>query len=343
VPTVSDIARQTLNRVAIDGGLELAAQYVADRLTELFARAKFRALRQYGQTFLRAPIGSINGPAAGTVLITAGSTDVVGDATALAAWQASQLPTGFGYPDGFQGLWFRPQMGQTWYRIAQVEGAHLTLETPFAQDNSQVFANGSPAPNITYYIVPRYVELAPDARQLGVFVCDFMYRPLQLMSEDQLNVMAPNRFWVWAYPQIVAELNSNLDKTGQPKVVEIYPWPVSSVTMHYTYWSTPPRLSLDDVVPPTIDQDILRTGAIADACRNAMGKAIKAGNLEQAAMWRNEAMTEETQWERKVGRAIRNDRGAEDVKLLLKRGWRQFPVDWDPVKTAYQNFLARGY
>ncbi len=343
MPKVSEIARQVNNRVALDGGFELAAQYVADRLTELFARAKFRALRQYGQVYLPAPIGSINGPPSGTVTITVNSRIVTGDATALAAWQASQLPAGFGYPDGFQGLWFRPQMGQTWYRIEQAEGNTLTLETPFANDNNQVFAAGSPATNITYYIVPRYVELDPAARQLGVFVCDFMYRPLQLMSEDQLNLMAPNRFWVWAYPQIVAELNSNLGTTGQPKVVEIYPWPVQSVTMHYSFWATPPRLSLDDVVPPTIDQDILRTGAIADACRNVMGKAIRKGELEQAAFWRNEAMTEETMWERKVSRAIRNDRGAEDIKFLLHRGWRQFPVDFDPVKTAYQNFIARGY
>lgn len=327
----------------MEGGFELCAQYVADRLTELFARAKFRALRQYGQTFLRAPIGSINGPASGTVTITVDSPLVVGDATALANWQASQLPSGYGYPNGFQGLWFRPQMGQTWYRIAQVEGNTITLETPFANDNNQVFASGSPATNITYYIVPRYVELAPDARQLGVFVCDFMYRPLQLMSEDQLNVMAPNRFWVWAYPQIVAELNSNLLTTGQPKVVEIYPWPVQSVTMHYTYWQTPPRLALTDVIPPTIDQDILRTGAMVDAALNMAGKMARQGNLEQAAYFTNLSNQQETKWNEKVGRAIRNDRGAEDLKFMLHRGWRQFPVDWDPVKTAYQNFIARGY
>ena len=333
---VRDIARQVLNRVALEGGFELAGQYVGQRYQELTSRAKFRHLRKYGQVYLPAPITT------GTVTITQDSAEVIADSTALAAWQA-QESSFYQYPDGFSGLFFRPQIGRTWYRIAQVNGATLTLETPFAADNSEIFASGNIVA-ANYYILPRYVNLAPDARQLGVFVCDFMYRPLRLMSEDELNIQAPNRFWVWAYPQIVAELGSNLKTTGQPKVVEIYPWPVQSVTMHYTYWATPPMLALDDAIPPVIDDDILRTGAMVDAALNAGAMAARKGNLELAAFYTNLSNQQDTRWESKISRAIRNDRGLDDLKFMLARGnWRRAPVDFDPIKTAYDNFIARGF
>jgi hypothetical protein len=333
---VRDIARQVLNRVALEGGYELAGQYIGDRYQELVSQAKFRHLRKYGQIYLPAPITT------GTVTITADSPLVYADNVALGAWQL-QASSFYQYPDGFQGLFFRPQIGRTWYRIAQVEGAILTLETPFAEDNSEVFAGGNIV-NAAYYILPRYINLADDARQLGIFACDFMYRPLRIVSEDQLNLVASNRFWVWAYPQMVAEVNMNLGTTGQPKVVEIYPWPVQSVTMHYTYWSTPQVLALDDAIPPVIDPDILRTGALIDACLNAGANAARKGNLELAAYYTNLSNQQKTEWNAKVPRAIRNDRGIDDLKFIASYGWRRAaPVDFDPVQTAYQNFLARGY
>ena len=339
---VRDVARQVVANLGLDAGYELASQGVGQRYAELCARGKFRHLRQYGQVYLAAPINS------GTVTIFLDNPVVLLDSQALATCQANPF---FQWPDGFTGLFFRPQTGLTWYKIASANQqggvGTLILETPFAQDNGFLFNQSNPPPlvqaGIPFYILPRYVELAPDARQLGVFVCDFMYRPLDLVSEDELNRKAPNRFLVWAYPQFVAELNSNLNATGAPKQVEIYPWPTQSVTMHYTYWATPKLLGIEDYLPPTIDPDVVRSGAMVDMCNNRAGAAVRKGNLEEAAYWTNLGNQNETKFNSKVNRAIKNDMGAEDLAFtLLRSGWKP-PIDWDPIRNAFDNFLARGY
>lgn len=321
--------------MGLEGGTELAAQWCGQRYAELVSRAKFRHLRQYGQLYLPAPLTT------GTVTITTDSATVTGDSTALANWQANPF---FQFPDGFSGLFFRAQQGTSWYRIKSVSTTGvITLETPYAQDNGYLLSSGMTQSGVTFYILPRYQTLAPDARQLGVFACDFLFRPLRVVSEDDLNRWVPNRFLVSTYPQCVAELNSNLTETGYPKQVEIYPYPAQSVTMHYTYWQTPSILQWDDYLPPTIDPDIIRTGAMVDAAQNMIGKCQRRGDLQQAQAWRIDRMGYLKEFENKVARAIRNDRGEDDVKFILQRGGWKRPLDFDPVTDAYENFLARGY
>lgn len=332
---VSEIAREVVANLGLDSGYELSAQWISQRYRELCAKAKFRHLRQYGQIYLAAPIQS------GTCTVTLDSPTIQLDSVALAACQADPF---LQFPDGFTGLFFRPQTGTVWYRIAQCTSAGvLTLETPFAQDNNWFVMSGISQSGITFYITPRYLELDPTVRQLGVFVCDFMYRPLELRSELELDRWWSNRPWVWSYPQWVAELNSNRNATGYPKQVEIAPWPLQSVTCHYTYWENPPGLSWDDFIPPTIDPDILRSGAMGDAAANAAGKAVRMGKLEEAAYWTNISNQNITRFEQKAARAIRNDRGAEDLAFTLRRnGWKP-PIDWDPLKDAFDQFIAQGY
>src|SRR6185437_14434032 len=152
------------------------------------------------------------------------------------------------------------------------------------------------------------------------------------------NLYYSNRFLIWSYPQKVALLNNNLNIQGTPRQVEVYPWPSTSTTMHYTYWQTPPNLSLDTEVPQVIDDDILREGALIDAMRQQMGLAMKRGDMNAAALWRNEYRMQDTKFQSLVSRAIRNDRGVDDLKFLLQRNWNRMGsnnLDWDPIQTAY--------
>jgi hypothetical protein len=338
---VRDVARQVVANLGQSSGYELAAQWIGQRYAELCGKAKFRHLRELGQLYLPAPLQS------GTCTVTFDSPLVQLNATAQAAAAAQ---TYLNWPDGYTGLWFRPQIGITWYRIAQANAntGVITLETPFAFDNSYLVTSPTPPPpvfqnNIPFYILPRYQQLDPRARQLGVFLADFIFRPLTLVSQDEMNARYGSRFLVSTYPQFVSEFNTNFDLQGMPKQVEIYPYPTNSVTIHYTYWKTPVALNYDDYIPPTIDPDILRTGATIDMANNRMGDAVRKGNLEQAAFYRNIANQEETKFAQKTNRAIRDDKGAEDLKFILQRSsWRQ-PLDWDPNKDAYSNFVMRGY
>ena len=337
---IADVARQAVAQLGLDSGYELAAQFCGQAYAELCSRAKFRHLRKFGTIYMPAPIQ------AGTCTITFDSPVITLDATALAACQADPF---LQWPDGFTGLFFRPQIGITWYEIAYAEAnGNITLTTPFAFDNSYLVTSPPPPPpvvqsGVTFYILPRYYPLAADARQLGVFMCDFVFRPLTVVSEDQLNMMVPSRFLVSTYPQFVAEMNSNLDQTGQPKQVEIYPPPTNSVTVHYTYYSTPKILLWEDFLPPTIDPDTIRSGAMSQLASNKSGKAVRAGNLEEAAYWRNVSNQERTNFENKIPKAIRNDRGLEDVRMILRRGTWRVPLDFDPNQDAYTNFVLRGY
>ena len=227
--TTNSIARQAVAQLGLDSGYELASQFVGQRYQETCARAKFRHLRQFGELYIPAPI------TAGTITLTLDTPTIILDAAALSACRTNKF---YKWPEGFTGLWFRPQIGITWYRIARADDqtGTLILETPFAYDNSYlVGTNQLTQSSITYFILPRYQQLDPSARQLGVFMCDYVFRPLKIVSEDQLNRMVPSRFLISSYPQYVAELNSNLNMTGMPKQVEIYPYPSNSVTLHYTY------------------------------------------------------------------------------------------------------------
>lgn len=346
--TLREIARQAVSQLGLNTGYELGTQFAGQRYAQLCAMARFRHLRKYGQLYLPAPIN------AGLASLTFDSTVITLNTAALASCQSNKF---LQWPDGFAGLFFRAQIGITWYRISQAGVAlaanpwgltagtgYLILETPFAYDNSYLATQPSTvATNLGFYIVPRYQNLNPDARQLGMFMADYIFKPLRWLSEDQLNLIEPSRFLVSAYPQYVAELNSNFSIDGMPKQVEIYPYPTQSTTIHYTYWKNPEILNYQAYLPPTIDPDVIRTGAMADLASNRMGAAMRMGKLEEAAMWRNIANQERTMFDSKVGRAIRNDRGADDLKFILDRGHWRGPADFDPIKTAYDNFLARGW
>ena len=333
---LTTIANQVVANLGLDSGQELAVQWAAQRYAELCARAKFRHLRQYGQLFIPSAVQS------GTCTVTLNSPIVTLDAAGIAACAANEQ---LGWPDGFTGLFFRPQIGTTWYRISQARAnGEIILETPFAYDNSYlVTTNTLVQTDVSFYIVQRYTALDPTARQLGQFMADFIMRPLRIISQDQMNMMVPGRLLVSTYPQFVAELNSNADETGYPKMVEIYPPPLNSVTIHYTYWQNPPILKRGDFLPPTIDPDVIRTGATIDAANNMFGKLMRAGKMEEAVTYRNIANQEATNFERKVQRAIKNDRGEDDVKYILRHGGWRMPLDWDPNTDAYSNFLLRGY
>lgn len=341
---VADVARQAVAQLGLDSGYELAAQFCGQAYAELTSRAKFRHLRKFGTLYLPAPIQT------GTCTLTFDSPIITLDAAALSACIADPF---LQWPNGFAGLFFRPQTGITWYEIAEAyvdtNGVGtVVLTTPFAYDNSYLLTSPPPPPpvvqaGISFYILPRYFALQPDARQLGIFMCDFVFQPLTVVSEDQLNMMVPSRFLVSTYPQFVAEMNSNLDQTGIPKQVEIYPPPTNSVTVHYTYYATPKILEWEDFLPPTIDPDTIRSGAMSQLASNQSGKAVRAGELEKAAYWRNVANQERTFFESKIPKAIRNDRGIEDIRMILRKGTWRLPLDFDPNQDAYTNFLLRGF
>src|SRR5689334_14715466 len=78
--TVEEVARAALGAVDTAAGYILACQWVAERYSTLCSRTRFKHLRQVFEVVVPANIS------AGTVTTVVGSRQVVGDATASAAW-----------------------------------------------------------------------------------------------------------------------------------------------------------------------------------------------------------------------------------------------------------------
>jgi hypothetical protein len=169
-----------------------------------------------------------------------------------------------------------------------------------------------------------------------------MFRPLNEKSEDELNLLYSNRYLIAYPPRDYAIVSSDLGFTGQPKTAEFYPYPQASTTIAYTYWETPPSLGLEDLIPPTIDRDILKTGALADSWFHTSAQFLKEGKVQESGMARNYANQEETKYMAKVSRAIRNDRGSDDLKFILRRYRSRVPLDFDPDQTAAEDWYMRG-
>ena len=321
--TVEDIARDVIAAVDSDAGYLLASRWVAKRYQQLCSRARFRHLRKVGQLVIHAAIRD------GIVVATQGSDTVTTtDATTIAAWRAheAEIPK----------RWFRARTN--WYEISDVQigtvTASLRLTTPFVESPPIPPASG----NFGYAIAERYVSLDPQVR----WVSDSMLlQPrsvsLQHMPLGELDITYPRRPILSGYgPVWWTEVG--VDDDGNKKV-EFYPYSTTDNMVHYVFWAVPPLLGEKDQIPHEIDPYVLREGALIDAMRYNASRAANAGNAEGAAFWSNSYRAQSTAWERNILEAIRNDKGIDDIGLILRTNREVRPRD---VVSAHDEIYARG-
>lgn len=317
--TVAEVARRVLSDVASDAGHPLAALWVAERYEKAMTRFRPRQLRQRGELVQPGTL------ATGTITVAQGSDQVVPDATALALWQPlTQLV----------GRSFRCQDAE-WYAIKAVDPVTgtLTLQSPY------VIVGGS---GLGYEIAARFLPLAPNARWLGVFVHMRLWQQLRgPIPADALDAEDPARTWSQGVPGCVADVGTTLVNGKEVRLVEIYPYAKVDELIHYTYWSLPLTLKLNDEIPTFLPSYTLKDGALVNAMRYKAGQAVSAGKLEEAAYWRNEYRSQETMWSKSLDDIARSDRGADDITFLLRgysRSWR----GWDgTIMTAHDEAWAR--
>jgi hypothetical protein len=127
-------------------------------------------------------------------------------------------------------------------------------------------------------------------------------------------------------------------------MIEVYPPPENSEIIRYIFWDMPTALTITSTLPLQIDPYIFKEGMLIDAYRYMKAKAILAGNLEAAAMYRNDEMTSMTKWEKFIQQAIKADRGVDDISLILqtaRRGaWRGQGGDY---RTAHDIVFDRAW
>lgn len=290
--TVNDVASGVLASLGSDAGLILAVRWADGRYRQLVAQTRFRHLRQVGEVSVP---GIVDG---GLASATRDSRVVTGDLNAQAAW---------GVPPGVVGRWFRG--ARTWYEIDALSQGELRLRSAYAEATTSLAG---------YKIAARRVELPREARWLGEAVHMRRRRSLgQPISLVELDVLAPARATVdTGGPQLWVEADV---APNFAKRVEFYPYPKQTELIHFVYWTLPARLGLGAMLPAEIDEYVLREGVLIDAMRYEMARALRAGAVEQAAVWRNDMRSQETKWREYIQDAIRADRGVDDVTMILQR------------------------
>jgi len=308
-PTCEDVARAAGAALNIDVAIILQEQWVSERYANIASRTTLRALHRTAELTVPALVS------AGTVSILNGSDIVTGDATAVAAWDATLV-----------GRFL--QLQTAWYEIAGVVNQTLELVGTYTEDDVTV---GS------YRIVQRYFPLADDARTLGDFVLSQRRLRIGKMSLADLDYVAPYRQHFGYGPVTVVDFGS--DAQGR-KVVELYPYPQTAQQVRYDYWAHPPRLELTDPIPGSVDLHMLKEGVLIDCMRFLAARAMQAGDAAGAGFWRNESRAQETRWEDFVKQAILNDRGLDDIETRMRSSLG--PISGTDILTSFDEIWARG-
>jgi hypothetical protein len=318
--TVEEVARDVLAAVDSDANFLLACNWISNRYRQLCSRARFKHLRKVGQLFMPATIQ------AGTISVTKGSNLITTtDPVTIAAFQAQV--------NDITGRWIRAHIN--WMEVIDSEigsaSATLKLSAPFVEDSNAV---------TTYQLCHKFISLAPHCRFIGPYmIVQKLNTTIRNMSLAEMDVLYPRRAVVSGVgPLVWAEIGVDKD---QNKVIELYPYASVDMVIMYVYWPDPPTLSVDDPMPGDVDSYVLREGALIDAMRYEAAKAAKAGNNEMAAFWSNSYRAQSTQWERNIIEAIRNDRGADDITLLMRSSTQRYSFPRDVV-TGRDEVYVRG-
>ena len=293
--TVEEAARGVV--AALNGvPFLLATKWVADRYKQVFAKTRARHLRRIEQLYVPARIND------GTATFTRDSDVVTGDATARAVWTSNVV-----------GRYVRASV--VWYKIDAIvkSGGNdaLKIEKKFSEDTQT---------SVAYNLVQRFTPLPSDARWLGDSVVSMRRRrPLLKLTIEELNIEAPARDRVGSSAEVYCEAQDILDADGKLcRSLEIYPYYEKSEVYAIVVYPMVPTLRPLDQLPPGVDEHVVKEGALVDAYRWKMAVAIEAGQVEQAAVWRNEFRTQETKWQHWMMDAIRADKSVDDLTFILK-------------------------
>lgn len=312
--TVEEVTRGVLAALNSSAGLLLTAKWVSDRYTRLAAKGRLRHLREVGELVVPAEI------IAGTVTLTRGSAIVTGDATARAAWTPDVV-----------GRSLRART--TWYEIAALTtDGELRLRSPFAETTVTAGA---------YKIVQRFSPLDERARWLGdVIVSMRTRRPLEPVSLEALDLEAPSRPSVYGSAATQwADAGRRVIGEKSLRVVELYPYSTGAELYHYILYPVAPELRFDDEVPLEVDPHVLHEGALIDAMRYEMARAAQKGDVNGAALWRNEYRAQETRWERIMMDTFRADIAGDDLTFILTT--RDGPRTGRDIVSAQDEIHAR--
>jgi len=288
MPTVADVARSAIAAVNSSVGVVLVSQWVSERYSQFIRRGALRHMRTVRELSIPAPVNT------GTVTVTSGSDTVTGDATAAAVWTQDLV-----------GRYFR--ISTVWYEITSISNTTLRLKSPYTEDTGAALA---------YTVIQRFHPLPDDVRWATSFRHLRFNRTLRQVNPEELDIADPARRLVGTPPIYIIE---GPRAVNGAKTIEIYPYPEGTETLHYVAWAIPPKLTHNDNIPSDIDTEMLKEGVMIDVYRWESATAARAGQAEIAALMRNEARAQYTQWHsRDLPEAAAAERAMDDVQFILE-------------------------
>jgi len=313
--TTEEVARDLLASVNTDAGFLKAIKWIDYRYKQLCSRVRFRHLREIGEYQIPAYVST------GVVASTRGATGIVGTST---TWATAPATTSVA-----ANWYFRDQ--SAWYSVSSwTDDTNFTLATAYSEDGGS---------SRSYSLVQRYHSLNTNARWLGDFVFTRLRTTLDVVNLGEMDREAPGRVQAGTYPIMVSQMGT--DTSGDVQV-EFYPYSRKSEIVHYVYWAMPSTLSITTTIPTQIDPGVLLRGAKIDLYEYLMSKAALAGNIDAAALFRNQMNTLETRWERVIQEAKRADRGIDDTSFILKKYGDHYPRGAGDITDARDEIYYRG-
>jgi hypothetical protein len=288
--TVEQLAREILGSLDMEDGYLIAQQWISRRYQELANKLRLKHLQKLGEVIVPGRYNT------GLVSVTRNSQAVTGSGT---LWGES-----------LAGRYFKRE--RNWYVIESVPSASaLILATPYAENTTL---------GVGYNIAPRVIALPAGVRQVEQFISRRGGNYLTILGSAELDLLDPIRDSISDFMQYAVELGSQENSPqADTRLFEFYPYPVNDTLLSFLYYQAAPDLALDTLLPEVIDPHILKEGAMIDAFRFAMAKALKDGRVDVAALWRNEMRAQETAWEKRLVQVAEADRASDPGTVILTR------------------------
>jgi hypothetical protein len=192
---------------------------------------------------------------------------------------------------------------------------------------------------VNYKLVQRHTRLPKDARFLGGFVQQRLWRPLAQLSIGELDLTYPERLFVAGTgPEVWCVIGDDEDGA---RLVEFYPYPTQNEAILFTYYAKAPILRAGMTLPDELDPEALKAGVLIDVYRYEMAQALRANQVEVAAVWRNELRAQETTWQSRMEELFKADRMDDEVKIILHTMGPPVFGDMTFVRTARQDSISR--
>jgi len=313
--TTEEVARDLLASINTDAGFLLGVRWLDSRYKELCTRFRPRHLRKIGELQIPADVST------GVVAVTRDSVTVTGTSTTWATAPSTTAESTKWY--------FRAD--SAWYQCAGFSSdTEMTLTTNYSEDTGS---------SKSYVLVKRHHSLGATVRWLGDAMLTRLRMPINVTSIDHLDRDAPGRTITGAFPDTMVQVG--VDSSGA-MMVEFYPYNDDSEIIHYVYWDMPSTLTITSTIPPQVDPFMLKEGALIDLYRYMMASALSKGQIDAAAVYRNEMNTQRTRWENYIQMAQKADRGTDDTTLILSHIGRDPTFMASDIRTAHDEVYIRG-